>query len=1059
MDDVVPSRDQGEPSLGKIRRVENDFLGPVENGDQLLRGSKAPLPCRDVSDTNDDGSNDSKSGEDEGAPVVSKYFAGMANDDDDLDRISSMSDTDEEAGASQVSEVPKAAALKASKGPRLSKKKQSTAYLKTPAGPCVGPLSTLRPDPDKCDLCFRLRLKCDLRLVQGERCSPCTRAQRRCVEQTAATKALIPVVFKVLPKERPIEERCRYCYTVGRKCIFDDDSGICIPCRNLGRKSKCNMDLTGAKKSDRSSEGKPTRGYVPRDEKCTYCLKHLVGCNGEVPCNKCMGHPIREKKCAKQPKKGEVPKDQMPMCLPCFGSGRYCDRGKPCRSCVENEEGGCTYVCNDGLLKRVYVPVAKNIDQGDPKEDDIDPPECGNCHRKDLNCDHRRPCYQCVRRMRSGMYLGSQTCCYGPTDGVREISLVRPYTLDEDEESVLRDNWKDFVPERQALHMTLEGQKKMIRIKRERQPRPTIKPVRTGTNAIVERAFPHGYDIVDTPSDGLQCMIYAITLSMRKQHPNLQQPTTTEIQKILDEPEFLQAAQATGMTNTNNFSADQGAALLHYWGRQQGLHLQLGYIAEGEEPLLVPVPDGEGERHILWIHNDNAQSRLTEQGFEPEGTLNHWSALRPKLEPRSLCRKRGRDDDSDLEDDNEDVSEIESVNDSDAGGGRKGARGQGQHSDDDVDADIGDALAMLGLTTRCSAKDLSPHDALAVVLVKSGDDLLDPQNYAEAMAAPDAGKFQDAIAAEIASLKKNDTYDVVDLPADMRPITSRFVFKRKLGQDGKVKMHKARMVARGFQQREGVDFDETFAAVVKPSSYRILFAMSAALGWHIHQMDVKTAFLNGDLDKPVYMKPPRGVRLPRGKVMRLSKALYGLKQAPRTWSYKFTATLVGWGWRVNGFDLCVFINDSQELILCLWVDDILIFGKDEMAINAFKIKLAIAFEMTDEGPCIYYLGIHVERGPDYVRLHQAQYVEQILKKYGFKDAVTLSTPGRHDEKLRRQKDKLADPAFKLDYQSKVGSLNFLANQTRPDICFSTGYAARYASNPDKTHADAVSHIF
>ena len=158
-------------------------------------------------------------------------------------------------------------------------------------------------------------------------------------------------------------------------------------------------------------------------------------------------------------------------------------------------------------------------------------------------------------------------------------------------------------------------------------------------------------------------------------------------------------------------------------------------------------------------------------------------------------------------------------------------------------------------------------------------------------------------------------------------------------------------------------------------------------------MDVKTVFLNGDLDKHVYMRPPCGMKLLRGKVMRVRRSLYGLKQSPRTWWSKFTATLVNWGWRVCDFDPCVFINNTTGLILCLWVDDILIFGKEESVIEAFKEKLATAFQMTDEGLCTYYLGIHVDQKPGSIHLHQAQYVRQMLEKYGFENAAVAATPG------------------------------------------------------------------
>lgn len=389
-------------------------------------------------------------------------------------------------------------------------------------------------------------------------------------------------------------------------------------------------------------------------------------------------------------------------------------------------------------------------------------------------------------------------------------------------------------------------------------------------------------------------------------------------------------------------------------------------------------------------------------------------------------------------------------------------KADGARNEDDVDDDIAE---FSGTAERVSSRAPTSQPwqaslAMLAMLVNELKDIPpDPQTYQEAMAAPDAAEFIKATHAEIGSLEENDTFDIVDAPLGVRLISSRFVYKRKYGHDGRIKTYKVRLVARGFQQREGIDYDETFAAVVRPASFRILFALAVVLDWFVHQMNFKTAFLNGDLEKYVYMKPPRGWKLPEGKVWRVRKSLYGLKQSPRTWWNKLTTTLVSWGWRVGSFDPCVFIKDEESLILCLWVDDILLFGSNEDNIKAFKKELSKAFKMTDEGHCKSYLGIHVDQQPGVIHLHQAQYVEQMLKKYGFTDAAIAKTPGNPHEKLRKQGDSQAEPPVKLNYQSKVGTLNYGSNQTRPDISFTTGLTARYASNPGQSHMDAVSQIF
>ena len=205
------------------------------------------------------------------------------------------------------------------------------------------------------------------------------------------------------------------------------------------------------------------------------------------------------------------------------------------------------------------------------------------------------------------------------------------------------------------------------------------------------------------------------------------------------------------------------------------------------------------------------------------------------------------------------------------------------------------------------------------------------------------------------------------------------------------------------------------------------------------------------------MRPPQGIDLPRGMCFLVLRAIYGLKQSSREWYQKFHVTMLNLKWRMSAYNPCVFISDSTGLILQLHVDGITVLGKHLQAILEFKRKLSKAFQITDEGECSWYLGMHVEQKSGEIHIHQKQYVDQILAKYGFDNITPASTP--ISGKLTIQGNRVTDPAFRHEYQSKVGSLNFAANQTRPDISFATGYVARYATNPNQSHMDAVNRTF
>ena len=247
-------------------------------------------------------------------------------------------------------------------------------------------------------------------------------------------------------------------------------------------------------------------------------------------------------------------------------------------------------------------------------------------------------------------------------------------------------------------------------------------------------------------------------------------------------------------------------------------------------------------------------------------------------------------------------------------------------------------------------------------------------------------------------------------------------------------------------------------------SYKLLFAIAAAHDLEIEQMDVKTAFLYGDIDVEVYVEQPDGFNqsATSDKVCKLRKALYGLKQSPRVWYFTLTTYLKSLGFKPLTSDNCIFFNSKGNYI-AIFVDDLLIIGPSLVDINDIKAKLNEQFHMTDLGPCKYYLGMEVirDRHNRMLKLSQQGYIEKVLREFGMWDcSLKNDTPIDAHNKLRK-----ADPDFEPTrgeikwYQKAVGSLMYAMLGTRPDIAFAVSAVSRYAARPTQQHRSAVQRIF
>jgi hypothetical protein len=305
----------------------------------------------------------------------------------------------------------------------------------------------------------------------------------------------------------------------------------------------------------------------------------------------------------------------------------------------------------------------------------------------------------------------------------------------------------------------------------------------------------------------------------------------------------------------------------------------------------------------------------------------------------------------------------------------------------------------------------------------------EPSTYHEASLIPE---WQAAMSEELAALERTSTWDIVPLPPHTVHITCKWVFKVKTKYDGSIERYKACMVARGFQQTQGYDYDETYAPVAHMTTVRILIVVAASKSCNIDQMDVKNAFLHGDLHQVVYMQPPPGVNAPPGHVCRLRHALYGLKQAHVLWFERFVAVIRAAGFSQSDHDPALFVHlpPRGRTLLLLYVDDMLIIGYDIDHINHVKQQLGDQFQMSDLGPLSYLLGIEVLHTSKGYYLSQSKYIRDLIARSGITDSRTAATPMDLHLQLRpTDGNPLEDPSRNRHI---VGSLVYLT-VTRPDI--------------------------
>jgi hypothetical protein len=284
----------------------------------------------------------------------------------------------------------------------------------------------------------------------------------------------------------------------------------------------------------------------------------------------------------------------------------------------------------------------------------------------------------------------------------------------------------------------------------------------------------------------------------------------------------------------------------------------------------------------------------------------------------------------------------------------------------------------------------------------------------------------------------------------------KWVFKNKLRPDGTIDKYKAKLVAKGYTQKEGKDFFDTYSPIARLNRIRVLLSLTTLHGLRVHQMDVKTAFLSGELKEEIYMTQHDGfvVKGQEDKVCKLVKSLYDLKQAPKQWHEKFDVTLISAGFSVNESDRCGYYHHGggQGVILCLYVNGILIFGTSLDVINEVKTFLCQSFDVKDMGEVDVILNIMQIKGENEITLTQSYYVEMVFSRFCYKDSKPSPTP--YDPSLVIQKYKKIG-RDQLRYSQMIGSLMYLGSATKPDISFAVSKLSWLTSNLRDDHWRAL----
>ena len=340
---------------------------------------------------------------------------------------------------------------------------------------------------------------------------------------------------------------------------------------------------------------------------------------------------------------------------------------------------------------------------------------------------------------------------------------------------------------------------------------------------------------------------------------------------------------------------------------------------------------------------------------------------------------------------------------------------------------------------------------------------IEPENFENAINSEQKDKWLEAMKTEIESLNETQTWDLVPKEKGQNIIPGRWVYKTKHDSNGNIDKFKARYVAKGFKQIEGIEYSDTFAPTSKPETFKILLALSAIENFFLKQMDVKSAYLHPKIDEEVYLEQPKGFEKLDSNgnklVCKLKKSIYGLKQAAKNWYQELSNFLIQQGFEKSKLDYCLFLKNKEDekLYVLTWVDDLVIAGNSQTEIDKLKSSLESKFKMNDRGDLEWFLGMRILKTEKGITLDQEKYTQNILEQFNMQDCKPSKTPAENNLKLEvAQEDSARVDSH--EFRSLVGSLLYLAKQTRPDIMWITNVLSRFMNDPTVEHFNAGKRV-